>query len=261
MEGGLRSVASCARQGASWGAKIRLPHALIMTMLFHKGTLRQKLRRIIDMALLHTRNLAMYAAVYKATLVALSAARPPLFCRRDSIGIDTGGGNYRSGNGGSCTHSDLPEDGKTRQSVASWHPLVAGGLGGYLVWGRYNGVNYQITLYVLSRVVISALRLCAKSGANPWNRVSFEDAYPYGSAVCWGAVMYLWEFHPELVQSSMKRSMDFIYRDGERWRGFRENLIPSKECLLTLGGAAMLKLWDKSGRMVVGDEPGGSPNT
>lgn len=232
----LRSIASGARQGASWGAKIRLPHALVMTALFHKGTLRQKLRRIVDMALVHARNLALYAAVYKAALSILLMVSPN--------GRRAASARSPSTSGNSGANGQVQQHRDCCTSVAPWQPLVAGGLGGYLVWGRYSGVNYQVTLYVLSRVVISLLRLCAKRGLEPFRRVNFQRMYPYGTAAVWASVMYLWECHPELVQPSMRKSMDFIYRDGDRWRGVRENLLPSREYLLTIAGAIALACWD-----------------
>ncbi len=44
----LLAMLAGAQNGASYGARIRLPHALIMTFLFQKGSLESKLRRIIQ---------------------------------------------------------------------------------------------------------------------------------------------------------------------------------------------------------------------
>ena len=56
MERELLGVVSGARQGATDGTKIRLPHALVMTFLFQPGSLKQKLESIpgIDLAIKHT---------------------------------------------------------------------------------------------------------------------------------------------------------------------------------------------------------------
>lgn len=48
----IQTVLSAARQGASYGAKIRLPHALVMTFLFQKGTLESKIKRIVQVTFL-----------------------------------------------------------------------------------------------------------------------------------------------------------------------------------------------------------------
>ena len=53
MDSPILAVLSGAQQGASYGARIRLPHALVMTFLFQKGTLQMKLRRIIEVAFEH----------------------------------------------------------------------------------------------------------------------------------------------------------------------------------------------------------------
>ena len=34
------------------------------------------------------------------------------------------------------------------------HALFAGAIGGYLIWGRYSSVNYQVVLYLASRVLV-----------------------------------------------------------------------------------------------------------
>ena len=46
-----RLVAGAMSSGASYGARIRLPHALVMTLLFQKGqSFEQKLRRIVQVS-------------------------------------------------------------------------------------------------------------------------------------------------------------------------------------------------------------------
>ena len=108
------TVLTGARQGLSYGTKIRLPDALVMTFLFKKGTLEEKILGIVRMAFIHARNLSLFVACYKASLLGLGMA-------------------------------DSPPPGLTpgRPSRA-WHPALAGALGGYLVWGNYSSVNYQV---------------------------------------------------------------------------------------------------------------------
>jgi len=67
------------------------------------------------MAFLHARNLALYGASYKAGLAALAA----------------------------CSSDDDRQQLFSGSPLEPWHAAVAGGLGGYLVWGSYSGVNYQ----------------------------------------------------------------------------------------------------------------------
>ena len=66
------------------------------------------------MTLFHGRNLALYAAAYKAFLAVLTRAS----------------GQSRNTVAGSPT--------------SNWHPFVAGSIASYFVFGRYSGVNYQV---------------------------------------------------------------------------------------------------------------------
>uniref|UniRef100_A0A7N5JN56 Peroxisomal membrane protein 4 n=1 Tax=Ailuropoda melanoleuca TaxID=9646 RepID=A0A7N5JN56_AILME len=60
------------RNGAVYGAKIRAPHALVMTFLFRSGSLQEKLRAILQATYTHSRNLACFVFTYKG-LCALQA--------------------------------------------------------------------------------------------------------------------------------------------------------------------------------------------
>ena len=88
----------------------------------------------------------------------------------------------------------------------SRHALIAGAIGGYFVWGRFHKINAQINLYLLSRVIIA---LGKKYG---WNVEASSDHYAWFSAALWGIVMFLFEDEPDSLHSSLKLSMDEIYR-------------------------------------------------
>ena len=256
------TVLTGARQGLSYGTKIRLPHALVMTLLFKKGTLESKVKGIINMAFIHARNLALFVACYKASLLGLGAVDSP------PAGLTPG------------------------RPSRDWHPALAGALGGYLVWGNYSSVNYQvsadaepaptqrrsflrspppqptnrprttrspppapsrqISLYVLSRVLISSMKLAAQKQLKPFKHFSFEQVYPVGAAAVWAAVMYLWEQHPALLQPSLRTSMDFLYRDGDpdaldRRRGLLARLRPSNAALGVLAFTLLASLPEADG--------------
>jgi peroxisomal membrane protein 4 len=52
--------------GALYGVRIRLPHALVMTVLFKRHlSSKEKLRTILKLAKEHASNLAAFAALYK----------------------------------------------------------------------------------------------------------------------------------------------------------------------------------------------------
>jgi hypothetical protein len=70
--GELHAVLVSLLGGARYGAKIRFPHALVMTFLFRIDlTFRHKLKSIVFLVTEHATNLASFAALYKLILVAL----------------------------------------------------------------------------------------------------------------------------------------------------------------------------------------------
>jgi len=50
--------------GAIYGAQVRFPHALVMTLMFSSGTLKEKLRAVLSLTLRHSANLALFASCY-----------------------------------------------------------------------------------------------------------------------------------------------------------------------------------------------------
>uniref|UniRef100_A0A8C2QBA3 Peroxisomal membrane protein 4 n=1 Tax=Cyprinus carpio TaxID=7962 RepID=A0A8C2QBA3_CYPCA len=116
------------RNGAVYGAKIRAPHALVMTFLFRSGSLREKLRAIAQATYTHSRNLACFVLTYKG----LQALQQRL-------------------------------QGKVLQS----HSFLAACVGGWLVFGENNNINSQINMYLLSRILFALSRLAVEKGFIP----------------------------------------------------------------------------------------------
>ncbi|XP_034862013.1 peroxisomal membrane protein 4 [Mirounga angustirostris] len=116
------------RNGAVYGAKIRAPHALVMTFLFRSGSLQEKLRAILQATYTHSRNLAYFVFTYKG-LCALQAH----------------------------------VQGKTYQV----HSFLAAFIGGLLVFGENNNINSQINMYLLSRLLFALCRLGVEKGYIP----------------------------------------------------------------------------------------------
>ena len=99
-----------------------------------------------------------------------------------------------------------------------WHALVGGAIGGYFVWGNYSSVNYQIVLYLTSRVLVGlwkrVIRLDIaserlKAAMTPDRNNRF---YAMAAATVWGIVMLLFEECGDVLHPSLKQSMDEIYR-------------------------------------------------
>ncbi|KAK7154758.1 hypothetical protein R3I93_009648 [Phoxinus phoxinus] len=116
------------RNGAVYGAKIRAPHALVMTFLFRSGSLREKLWAIAQATFTHSRNLACFVFTYKG----LQAVQQHF-------------------------------QGKRLQS----HSFLAACLGGWLVFGENNNINSQINMYLLSRILFALSRLAVEKGFIP----------------------------------------------------------------------------------------------
>ena len=91
----------------------------------------------------------------------------------------------------------------------SHHALLAGAVGGYLVWGRYSAVNNQIVLYVTSRVLAS---LCQRHLHHRLPESVKKRGYALAAAVVWALVMLLFEEDPDVLHPSLRSSMDEIYR-------------------------------------------------
>ena len=95
-----------------------------------------------------------------------------------------------------------------------YHAFLAGSVGGYIVWGRYSGVNYQLILYLASRIIVGCIKLASEKGIPPfsWKQLRFNKTYPWAAAGIWGTVMMLFEEYPQVLHPSLRRSMDEIYR-------------------------------------------------
>ncbi|KAK1742316.1 peroxisomal membrane protein 4 [Skeletonema marinoi] len=214
--------------GGRYGLKIRIPHAFVMTFLFgNKLPFRRKLQVIAKLAAEHSINLASFACLYKFLLASLKVLSR-LIPQNDGSGdasVHSGilrrliksvvsmviNGPFSSSlkrtiNPSVSTPAGIPQH--------PYHAFLAGAVGGYIVWGRYSSVNYQLILYLASRILVGCIKLAREKGIRPfsWKKLKFANSYPYGAAVIWGTVMMLFEEYPEVLHPSLRRSMDEIYR-------------------------------------------------
>jgi len=197
-----------------------------MIFLFRNGSVREKLRLIFKATRQHARNLALFALIYKGTLLALQAARQ--------------------------SQHQIPH----RQQQRSPDPFVAGLLGGYVVFGRHkSSVSQQIVVYVFARVVLGLAALAVHApgdnalvGARYGGRggkgflgdalgLSEEGrealtrySWPVFASLSWAGVMWLHEWYPSMLQSSLESSMVYmlvssfplsLYPLECSWRWFR----------------------------------------
>lgn len=164
-----------------------------MMFLFRNGTFREKLRLVFKATRMHARNLGFFALIYKASCLALRAAR-----------------NGREG------HYDT---------------FLAGLLGGYWVFGRTirSSVSQQIVIYIFARMVLGTAKLMVhpkgeKAGVVPGGGGGFgfvsdskvkkwlsENGWVMFASLSWACVMYLFRWHPEDLQPSLRSSMTYMW--------------------------------------------------
>lgn len=154
--------------------------------------LLDKIKNVVSLTATHTKNLAMFVGAYKATLA---------FMRR----FATVGPMH------------MPTASLPGRPAQQWHALVAGAVGGYFIWGKYNGVNYQMIMYLLSRVLIAFANILAEKKIQPFASFSFKGTYPWLATAVWACVMWQYEYYSPALHSSLARSMDFLYHDSAGW--------------------------------------------
>ncbi|XP_014555650.1 hypothetical protein COCVIDRAFT_38687 [Bipolaris victoriae FI3] len=201
------------RNGIVYGSKVRFPHALVMIFLFRSGSFRSKCLLVYKATRQHARNLGLFALVYKATMLLLRHTSP---------------------------------NGKERQ----YDSFLAGLLGGYTVFGRtiHNSVSQQIVIYVAARVCLALAKLAVQprevsagagakhGGVKGWElfgngemrRALVRNGWPAFASLSWAMVMYIFRWHPESVQSSLRSSMSYIYVQSDEWDSLRTLLWHNK---------------------------------
>jgi peroxisomal membrane protein 4 len=116
----ILSIIKGFRNGAVYGAKIRFPHALVMTFLFRGGSIQEQAKIVLEATYKHSRNLAFFVTIYKS-LMALQRF--------------------------------------IRGKEASSDSFFAGLIGGYIIFGDNNNINMQIVLYLFSRILVGLAKL------------------------------------------------------------------------------------------------------
>ncbi|KAF9362583.1 MAG: Tim17/Tim22/Tim23/Pmp24 family-domain-containing protein [Benniella sp.] len=119
------SIVKGFRNGLVYGAKIRFPHALVMTLLFRRSNFKDMATFVLKATRQHARNLAFFCTIYKTLLI----------LQRRMHG------------------KERPLD-----------SFIAGLVGGYVVFGENNNVNQQIVLYLFSRIMMGLAKVPVKKG-------------------------------------------------------------------------------------------------
>lgn len=177
------------RNGIVYGCKIRFPHALVMTLLWRRGSLQSMVRIILRATYQHAKNLGQFAFFYKFS---------NLLLRKMTTG-------------------------KKEQ----WHVFLSAFVVGKYVFGENNPINTQINMYLLSRIIFGLCRLGAEKGYLPSgdHTKGGKDPFPWFAAAMWGIVLWLFEYHRHTLQPSLQSSMTYLYDDSEKWTGIRDFLL------------------------------------
>lgn len=167
--------------GLTYGAKVRFTHSLAISLLFQSGPLRKRLWSIVEMTKEHAGRLAAFVGLYKVVI---------LLCEALS----------------------------TRK--ADWHALIAGLIGGALVFRVKTVIVGQIALYLLPRVLTGTSKLAMLHwGAE---KKTIAATFPLLSMVCWALVMWLFELDSKLLQPSLAKTMQKLYKDSDSWSHWSE---------------------------------------
>ncbi|KAH8179787.1 tim17/Tim22/Tim23/Pmp24 family protein [Sarocladium implicatum] len=202
----LLSLVKTMRNGAVYGTKVRFPHALVMIFLFRSGTFRQKVQLVLRATRHHASNLARFATIYKLSMLALKYYGP------------------------------------TPGKEGPYDSFIGGLVGGYFVFGqrskrtgRISSINQQIVIYIFARVALALARLVVKPGvgfpvvsAEPLRSQISHYAWPAFASLSWAMVMLLFKNHPEELQSSLRGSMVYIYKDCDDFSDLRTLLWHNK---------------------------------
>lgn len=177
------------RNGIVYGCKIRFPHALVMTLLWRRGSLQNMARIILRATYQHAKNLGQFTFLYKLSNILL---------RKLSTG-------------------------KKEQ----WHVFLSAFIVGKYVFGENNPINMQINMYLLSRIIFGLCRLGAEKGYLPNGDPTKggKDPFPWFAAAMWGIVLWLFEYHRHTLQPSLQSSMTYLYDASEKWSSIRDFLL------------------------------------
>lgn len=115
------------------------------------------------------------------------------------------------------------------QKERHYDTFLAGLVGGYAVFGRgiQSSVNQQIVIYVFARVVLALAKLAilpqgegrVAGGGGGYGLIRDEklrerirdNAWTVFASLSWAAVMYVFRWHPETVQPSLRSSMNYMW--------------------------------------------------
>ena len=108
---------------------------------------------------------------------------------------------------------------------AQWHTMLMGFICGFVFWGDRSPVNVQVNMYIFSRIVSGLVHLYLES-----NSISQQQptAFKVYAGLIWAIVMWLFYYHPQVLQVSLQSSMTYIYKDSDVYTNFRDLVVYNK---------------------------------
>lgn len=213
----LLEILRSLRNGIVYGGKIRFSHALVINLLYRSGPMMPRLKQVLKATKEHLTVLAAFAIVYKTAVNVLK--------QEQVLGGNVG--------------------------LAK---LVAGAFAGWVVYSQHfnafnPGITHQITLYCFLRVLIAvgkilldlALQCRQPSLRIKGELVKFNDlndaqvrrfkskiynkSWKYFAVLTWALVMFIYDYQPQYLQSSLRHSMAYIYDvEMDTWATWRDFL-------------------------------------
>ncbi|CAI5760471.1 unnamed protein product [Candida verbasci] len=217
----LLEIIKSARNGIVYGGKLRFSHALVISLLYKSGPLKPRLISVLNATKDHASVLASFAVIYKFTILILK--NDSMFGDDKNIGLIK---------------------------------FLAGCFGSWIVYSQHfnifhSGITHQITLYCFSRVVIAIGKILLDQYLNCFqpnfrnhntnqsikyrdlNNVQqkklknmiYNKSWKYFAILVWGLVMFIYDYQPQYLQSSLRHSMAYIYDvEMDSWSNWREFL-------------------------------------
>lgn len=214
----LLEIIRSARNGVVYGGKIRFSHALVINLLYRSGSLRPRLIEVLKATKNHAEVLAGFAIIYKL-----------------GLGI-------------------LLNDQVLGANSTGMSKFLAGAFGAWVVYSQHfnyfhPGITHQITLYCFSRVLIAVSKilldkylLCQNPNYRTTNGYKgyssltntqksklklqyYNKTWKYFAVLTWGLVMFIYDYQPQYLQSSLRHSMHYIYDvEMDTWTNWKDFL-------------------------------------
>lgn len=214
----LLSILKGVYHGMLYGGKLRFIHSLATALLYHRSSdsVSSVLLKVLRDTRTHAFTLGKYVGLYKTFLLVFRSLH---------------------------SSASSPTKSATASRVPSADSFWAGVLAGVLVYGRdKHPIPKQIVMYLISRVALALANLALNS-LYPISRTSSSlptslpttttatttkivakrtalsnMSWAITSGLTWGMVMYIFEFDRSTLQSSLRRSMEYLYEDSN-WTG------------------------------------------